>query len=186
MRLIPFLPPAVVVAALLAIGCSYVARPPGNLEATKAVPRLQADALDQNAASGPLEASVEDTYVYLEFPGFGSPADEYKRLDFSVRVRNTGETPLEVRVEEMYLSFDPQVVGRPLGELDISVVGSPERLLGANRFVVPPQGASLVRIQGDRWFRDEEAGPTVYLTLILRSGENTVAVRDGATMFIAR
>lgn len=184
MRLIPLLTQAAVAAALLA-GCSYVAEPPENLEAARVEPSQPATALDRNAASGPMEASVEDTYVYLEFPEYGPSADELKRLDFSVRVRNTSENPIQVRVEDLYLSFDRNAVGRSLGELDIAVEEG-GRMMEGRRIAVPARGSALLRVQGDQYFRDEEAGPTVYLTLVLRSGDATVAVRDEAQMFIAR
>jgi len=185
MRLIPLLTQAAVAAALLA-GCSYVAEPPEGYETADVRPGLPASALDRSAASGPMEASVEDTSVYLEFPEYGPAADELKRLDFTVRVRNTGDQPMSVRVEDLFLSLDRNQVGRRLGDLNVTAAEQAGRMLEGNRFAVPAGGSTLVRIQGDHYFQDEEAGPSVYLTLVLRSGENTVAVREEAPVLNAR
>lgn len=185
MRLIPLLTQAAVAAALLA-GCSYVAEPPEGYEAPDVRPGLQASALDRSAASGPMEASVEDTSVYLEFPQYGPAADELKRLDFTVRVRNTSDRPIAVQVEDLYLSLDRNQVGRRLGELNVTVAEEAGRMMEGNRFAVPAGGSTLVRIQGDHYFQDEEAGPSVFLTLLLRSGDDTVAVREEAQVLIAR
>lgn len=186
MRLIPLLTQAAVAAALLA-GCTYGdVDPPEGYETARVQPALAASALDRSAASGPLEATVEDTSVYLEFPEYGPAADELKRLDFTVRVRNSGDQPLSVRVEDLFLSLDRNQMGRRLGELNVSVAEQAGRMLEGNRFAVPAGGSTLVRIHGDHYFQDEEAGPTAYLTLVLRSGDDTVAVREEAPILIAR
>ena len=135
------------------------------------------------ATAGALSVSISQVYAWCDhMPGMWPEPDNREYLIVSTVLRNNSDQPLEVRLDQAFISFDEGQLGTPTDGISIKDPSGPPS--GGKTVVLQPGESRAVIFRGNGVYPEGRHDQRLFVTLQFTAGDATVAVRGSAVVVV--
>jgi hypothetical protein len=151
-----------------------------RLPSVAAVPTLPIPA---STSAGALTATITNVYAWCDhMPGFWPEPDNREYLLVTTVLRNTSDQPIEVRLNQAFISFDENELGTATDGLSVKSPSGPPS--GVKTVILQPGESRTVVFRGNGVYPEGRHGQRLYVTLQFTAGDATLAVRGSAVVAV--
>lgn len=138
--------------------------------------------LPTTATAGALSVSFDRAYAWCDHMPSYEPGERRQYLVLDVTLANHSDSPLEVRLDQAYLSFEEGQVGAPTDA--IVLMDATGRPSGVKTVVLRPGERRTVQLRGDNLYPEGHHDERFYVTVVFSANGATAAVRNSSRVLM--